>query len=199
MKKYLKFTLLMTLLSNLLVADVVFDLGAQQLSNSVDGDYIDATYDAGDSIVSTGLAQVNGYYRAKEYRTGHFSVQVKQPKTQWAVSFNMYVYLAFNRADGSSITLTSSNGQAINIYIEREHIAVEGTTLDTGLSGGEVISGTIQKNGNNIDIIINGSYVFHISKPNFKLEQFNIILATDSSNYIDYIDKLNNLTISTSN
>lgn len=198
MKKYLKLTLLVTLFSNMLMADVVFDLGAQQLSNSVDGEYIDATYDAGDSIISTGLAHVDGYYRAKDHRTGHFSVQVKQPQAQWAISFNMYIYI-HSGGEGSSMTLTSSSGQAVNIYIGYGYISVAGTTIETNINGESILSGSIQMNGNNIDIIINGSYVFHVEKPDFKLRQFNMILGTEKGINISLIDKLNNLTISTSN
>ncbi len=198
MKKFVKSALVLSLLSSCAMAEVIFDLGAQQLSNSVDGNYVDATYDAGDSIVSTGLAHVDGYYRAKEQSTGHFGVQVKQPQSQWAVSFNMYVYIDAG-AEGSSLILTSSSGQAVNIYIDYNKISVAGTTMDADTSAGKVISGSIEMNGNTIDIVINGSYEFHVEKPNFKLEQFNMILATESSTFIERTDKLNNLTISTSN
>ena len=102
MKKILKSTLLITALSSSLMAEVQFDLGAQQFSNSVLGNYKDSTYDLEKSIASTGLAYIDGGYKPKKGRAGSVKAQVKEPKPHWGVSFAMYCYI-FN--DGCGVNL----------------------------------------------------------------------------------------------
>ena len=183
------------LFSNLLMAEVVFNLGVQQLSNSVEGNYKDSTYDVGTAIVSTSMAFVEGAYLPKAYSTGSFSVQIKEPKPQWAVSVNMYSYL---NNDGSSITLLGSNGQSTAVFFDYQKISVEGTTITDNMFGlGETINVTIQMNEGSIDFVINGEYTFRVSKPGFQLAQVNVLLATERGSGV-YIDRLNNIAISTS-
>jgi len=195
MGKYFKYMIVSVLLSNLLMADVVFDLGAQQFSNSVEGNYEDSTYDVGVAIVSTSMAYVEGAYLPKATSTGNFSVQIKDPKPQWAVSVNMYNYLY---SDGSSITLLGKNGQTTAIFFAYQKISVEGTTIaDNEFINGETVNVTIQMNEGNIDFVVNGEYTFSVAKPGFQLAQVSMMLATDRSSGSS-VDRLNNIAISTS-
>ncbi len=206
MTKLIKTLLLTASLSSSLFSDTVFDLGAQQFYYCVtdvtndDGttsdQYVNASYDVGTAIVSTGLISEDGYYRPADSRNGHFGVQLKESKSKWAINFSMYAYLY---DDGCSIQLLGESGQAVTIHFDYYAISYEGKEIKiNGFHGGEDISGSIMMNGDNIDIIINGHTKFSIKKPNFKLTKVDISLFTDTSSSNVYIDKLHSLTISTS-
>ena len=199
MKKILKTILLATALTSSLMAEIIFDLGAQQLSESQKGSYKLSSYDLGKSIVSTGLASgENGAYQARPYSSGSFTAQIKEPKSNWGVTFNMYCYLY---DDGCGTTLIDEDGNTINIALERSSISVEGnqTIIDT-ISRTTNIQGSIHtiKNSNEIEIIINGAYKYRVTKPNFKIAQITLSIATDNSNLINMIDKIHSLVISAS-
>lgn len=211
MTKFIKTILFTTVLTSSLFSDVVFDLGAQQFYycattiTDKNGDnvpqYVEASYDVGSAIVSTGLASVDGYYRPMDYSSGHFSVQIKEPKSKWAVNFNMYADLYM---EGCSVQFLSDNGQSITVHFDNDTISVAGEEktdkyFSRGLTGAySDISGDIQMNGDTIDITINGKNKFSIKKPNFKLAKVDISLYTEGSQYISQIDKLHSLTIATS-
>jgi len=194
MKKILKSTLLITALSSSLIAEVQFDLGAQQFSNSVLGNYKDSTYDLEKSIASTGLAYIDGGYRPKKGSAGSVKAQVKDSKPHWGVSFAMYCYL--NR-DGCGVNLLGSNGHAINIFFEHSHIRVEGTDVrDTSFYDAETINGTVDGNGDDIKIVVNG-HTFTVNKPNFELTHVELNVASEggAGDYEGFIDSINGLVI----
>ncbi len=206
MTKLIKTLLLTASLSSSLFSDTVFDLGAQQFYYCVtdvtndDGttsdQYVNASYDVETAIVSTGLISEDGYYRPASSRSGHFGVQLKEPKSKWGITFSMYAYL---HNDGCSIQLLGESGQAVMVHFDYVAISYEGKEIEINdFTYGENISGTIMMNGDNIDIIINGHTKFSIKKPNFKLAKVNLSLYTDTSSSIGRIDKLHSLTISTS-
>ena len=191
MKRILKATLLTTLLFSPLMADMVFDLRAQQFSNSLEAKFKDSTYDVGDSIVSTALAYVNGYYRAQTYGIGGIQVRVKEPKPNWSITFDMYGYLEY---DGVGVMLQDPDGHAINLAFGWKYIALDGEkkVIDSFYRS-EQINCVIQKQGNTIDIVINGQYKFTTTKEKFDLSYVNITLSGSETP-----DKLNSLSISTS-
>jgi len=195
MKKIIKSTLLITALSSSLMAEVQFDLGAQQFSNSVLGNYKDSTYDLEKSIASTGLAYIDGGYRPKKGRAGSVKAQVKEPKPHWGVSFAMYCFVG---TDGCGVNLLGSNGHAINIFFEYDHIRAEGTDVafDGGFRDAETINGTVDGNGDDITIVVNG-HTFTVNKPNFKLAHVELNVASEGGrgDYEGYIDSINGLVI----
>ena len=215
MTKLLRTALLTAVFATSLFSEVVFDLGAQQFyysatpittkgtdsdGNSIDvneSQYVEASYDLNKSIASTGLASVDGYYRPKGGRSGHFAVQIKDPKPKWGVTFSMYAYLD---ADGCGIQLLSADGQTISVHFDYGSISAAGVKkADSDFRNKEDISGDIQMNGDTVEITINGKYKFSINKPGFKLAKVDVSLQTEArSDYEYYIDKLNNLSISAS-
>ena len=197
MNKIIKATLLTTLLSSTLMAEVVFDLGAQQLSNAQDGVYKMSSYDVGESIIATGMISTNGVYKPKAANRGGMSVQVKEPKENWGVTFSMYCYLY---SDGCGVTLLSKDGASINITMVNTLISIDDKKIKptTKFYNATDIYGSIQqiKNSNDISINING-YKHTISKPDFKLAHIDIgISGLEGTN--SRIDSINSLAISTS-
>ncbi len=215
MKKFLAMAAAAAMMTGLAQAEVVFDLGAQQLYYPITkladsyGDYTidqfrEASYDTGKAIASTGMTSVNGYYRPEGDRTGNFGVQIKEPKANSAVTFGMYCYLD---DDGCSVQLLGSDGKAININFDYFYNYDKGwygrTSVDGqylyGIGNKETnINGAVEINPTNITVTINGTYKFTIDKPNFKLATVNVSLYTDSASSIDYIDKLTSLSVSNS-
>jgi len=193
MKKILKSTLLITALSSSLIAEVQFDLGAQQFSNSVLGNYKDSTYDLEKSIASTGLAFIDGGYKPKKGRAGSVKAQVKDPKPHWGVSFSMYCFVGY---DGCGVNLLGSNGHAINIFFEYSHIRVEGTdVVNSAFGDAETISGTVDGNGDDIKIVVNG-HTFTVNKPNFELAHVELNVASEGGRGDGgFIDSINGLVI----
>ena len=192
MKKLLISTYILASLSGALNAKVVFDMGAQQLSNSVEGNFKDSTYDVGDALVSTALAFKDGAYQPKDapISSGSFKVQVKEPKDKWAVTFDMKCKVANNA--GCSASLLSSNGKAVSMFFADDTISVGGKkiidddfTNSGGLSG---INCSAEMDGDTIKVVINGQYDFNITKPNFKLAHVNISVGHE--------DKITNLAVS---
>jgi len=199
MNKILKSTLVATLISSTLMADVLFDLGAQQLSESQAGTYKLSSYDLGKSIVSTGMASgADGAYRPKNYGAGGITAQIKEPKANWGVTFNMYCYLD---ADGCGATLIGANGNTINIALAFRSISVEGNESKyENFYREENIYGSVQtiKDSDEIEIIINGKYKYRVTKPNFKVAQVALSVGTEGSATNNRIDKVSSLVISAS-
>ena len=189
MKRILKATLLATLLSSSLMAEMVFDLRAQQFSNSLEGKFKDSTYDVGKSIVSTGLAYVDGSYRPKAGEIDGIRVRVKEPKPNWSVTFEMYSYLD---TDGFGVTLQDPDGHAINLAFGRGYIAVDGETKSlSSLYRSETFNCSIEKQEEGIKIVINGLYIFVVKKKKFNLSYVNISLSgVDGKNVVDRISSL---------
>ena len=199
MKKILKSTLLITALSSSLMAEVQFDLGAQQFSNSVLGNYKGSTYDLEKSIASTGLAYIDGGYKPKNGRAGSVKAQVKEPKPHWGVSFAMYCYI-FD--DGCGVNLVGSNGNAINIHLDKNYLRVNGIEVDGHRNGAvnefytqTTVDGVVNGNDDNISVVVNG-HQFSFLMPNFKLAHVELNVASDGGNNEEkYIDSINGLVI----
>ena len=198
MNKIIKTTLLTTLLSSTLMAEVVFDLGAQQLSNAQDGVYKLSSYDVGESIVSTGMVSIDGAYHTKAGRRGNVSVQLKEPKSNWGVTLSMYCYLD---SDGCGITLLSESGASINISMDYQYLSIDtNKTASNQFINDTDIHGSIQQIQDSDDISININGFQHIvTKPAFKLAHINISLSAVKANYDYKLDSINSLAISTSN
>jgi hypothetical protein len=190
MKLVLTAILWITLLSSSLMAEMVFDLRAQQFSNSLDGKFKDSTYDVGKSIMSTGLAYIDGSYRPKSGQIGGVQVRVKEPKPKWSITFDMYSYLY---TDGFGVTLQDAEGHAINLAFMRYGIAVDGKKQKTGYYGHQTFNCSIEKEEENVKIVINGLYTFAIKKKNFNLSYINISLSGVDGG--DVVDKISSLAI----
>jgi hypothetical protein len=197
MNKIIKSTLLAMLLSSSLMAEVVFDLGAQQLSNAQDGIYKVSSYDVGKSIIATGMISNKGTYQPKIANRGSMSVQIKEPKPNWGVTFSMYCYL-YN--DGCGVTLLSKSGASINISLNYHYLSIDGNqTTSNQFKFNTDVYGSIQQiqNSDNISINING-FQNIITKPNFKLAHIDIGLSGIEHSNGYRLDSINSLAISTS-
>jgi len=196
MNKKLQSILLATVVSNSLMAgELVFDLGAQQLSRAQDGEYKMSTYDLGKSLVSTGMVSTGSAYVPQKGFSGSITVHIKEPKPNWGITFDMSCYLY---SDGCGIELLGTNGNTINISLQYDYISVEGKkTKDTSFRYSTEIQGSIHRigNSNNVEVVMNG-YKYIFNKPNFELAHVNMsISARDSEGYWD---KINSLAITTS-
>jgi hypothetical protein len=198
-QKIWKFTLLMAVLATTLTAEIVFDLGAQQFyytevkATASDGStynqYVEASYDVGEVIVSTALTSENGYYRTRlRYEGGYFGVSLKNPKPTTAISFNMYCY--FKSGHSCSVELLDENAQALVVAITYGRVNVNGASKSGDFSSGTSISGAIEITSSNVHIDINGK-IFDIAKSNFELKKVNLTLDNAGNN------KLHSLVVST--
>lgn len=192
MKKLLISTYILASLSGALNAKVVFDMGAQQLSNSVEGNFKDSTYDVGDALVSTALAFKDGAYQPKDVANsaGSFKVQVKEPQAKWAVTFAMRCNFNYG---GCGVSLLGSNGKAVSMFFADDTISVGGKKIiDEKFANypsyTKSINGSAEMDGDTIKVVINGQYDFNITKPNFKLAHVNMSVAR--------IDRITNLAVS---
>jgi len=194
MKNYLtKLTLIILATSNFLMADMVFNLGGQQFSNSIEGKFKDATYDLPETTVSTSLKFDNGHYIPNH--SGSFKVQLKKPKAKWGVTFDVDAYLSTR---GFGVTLMSKEGRIVTIFFSQNKISVSGKVIEEkSFNGHKKIIGSIESDGKTIDIIFNGKYIFKVEKPNFQLVYVEVNLATDWQGNYAHPDKLNGLAIST--
>jgi len=190
MKKYLKVAFILLACSNLLMADLVFNLGAQQFSNSVKGNFQDSTYDLPNSVVSTALKFDKGHYIP--YGSGSFKVELKKFFPKWAVTFDIDAYL-YQR--GTGLSLLGKDGKVLTLFFSYQRISVDGeVSSDSDFLQGEKIIGSIYSDGKVITVVINGKHNFKIEKANFKLAFVEANLGTDSS----VPDQLNGLAISIS-
>jgi len=185
-------------------AEMVFDLGAQQFYYPItrvtdtDGNdhlqFVEASYDTGKAIVSTGLASVDGYYRPADYKNGYFGVKIKKPKARTAIAFSMYCYL---HVDGCSIEMVSNRGSAFTLDFSDKKISVDGKVMPVDyFHKGTNINGSIEVDPEQILITINGRYVFTLDRKDFILFKLNISLYTERDYYRSHIDKLMGLTVS---
>ncbi len=206
MKKFVKSALLLSVLSSCAMAETVFDLGAQQFYNSVTPEkhYQDASYDLGTSFASTGLAFIDGGYKPKAGRSGSVKAQVKDPKPHWGVSFSMYCHIYY---DGCGASLVGSNGNAINIHLDKNYLRVNGIEVDGHLDNGNVnefyaettVDGVVSGNDDNISVVVNG-HQFNFIMPNFKLAHVELNVASEGTYSHDegLIDSINGLVITSS-
>jgi hypothetical protein len=194
MKKYLKIALITMACSNLLMADMVFNLGAQQFSNSIEGKFKDSTYDLDKTIVSTPLKFDKGHYVPNE--SGSFKVQLKEPHLKWAITFDMDSFLS---GRGFGITLLGKEGDVLTLFFSFHKISVNAKIIeDETFQHAKKIIGSIESDGNIIKVIINGKHSFKVEKSNFNLAYIEVNLGTDTDNVRARPDFLNGIAISTS-
>jgi len=193
MNKKLQSILLATVVSSSLMAgELVFDLGAQQLSRAQNGEYKMSTYDLGKSLVSTGMVSIDGAYVPQKGYTGSITAHIKEPKPNWGVTFDMFCYL---NNDGCGVELLGTNGNTINISFGARYMSVDGnvTSFNYMLYKTE-IQGSVHKiDNNNVEVIING-YRYILNKVNFQLAHVNMSVSAMEP----YYDKINSLAITTS-
>ena len=198
MNKIIQLTLLATVSSSLMAGELVFDLGAQQLSRAQDGKYKMSTYDLGKSLVSTGMISTGSAYRPKDGYSGSITAHIKEPKPNWGVTFDMYCFLEY---DGCGVELLGTNGNTITISLEKYFISVDGNrTKDTSLFYRETeIQGSVHRVGNsdNVEVTVNG-YKYILNKPNFELAHVNMSISTEGNYNENEVDTINSLAISTS-
>jgi hypothetical protein len=194
MKKYLKMALITMACSNLLMADMVFNLGAQQFSNSIEGNFKDSTYDLDNTIVSTPLKFDKGHYIPNV--SGSFKIQLKELKSKWGVIFDIDSYLNIR---GFGVTLLGKEGNILSLFFSNKKISVNGQVIeDSAFGGNKKIIGSIQSDGNTIKVLINAKHTFNIKKSNFKLAYVEVNLGQDDFRGYPQLDKLNGIAISTS-
>ena len=176
-------TVLPIVLIGSLSADVVFDLRAQQLSNSIAKNYKDSTYDVDSVIVSTGLAYIDGGYQAAENRAGSLGVQLKEPKTNWGVTYSFKCNV---EKTGCGITLLGAKGKTLTISYEYTspsytNVIVNGTLRNRYDGTHHTISGSIQSQNGVITIDSNFSDSnVTLTKPDFALAKLSIQIANDT-------------------
>ena len=193
MKKHLKLAFITLACTNLLMADMVFNLGAQQFSNSVEGNFKDSTYELDKTIVSTALKFDKGHYISDG--SGSFKVELKEPQPKWGVTFDMNSYL-YDR--GLGVTLLGKEGQVLTLFFSYGEISVDGKVIEDNTFGREeTIVGSLESNGAGVTVVINGKHSFKIDKSNFKLAYIEINLGNESHGAQYYPDQLNGLAIST--
>ena len=139
--------------SNLLTAEILFDLHAQHFSNVKDGGEEFGRYNLPKVYVSTAARNHFGTYYRRE-----FSVELKSPPASWSVTFDLRANirdnprtLSFVANTGKTISVTFREGKILfNGHSETENIY----DLDFHAS----ISGTLTKEGNQVVLRVNGFY-----------------------------------------
>jgi len=196
MNKKLQSMLLATVVSNSLMAgELVFDLGAQQLSRAQNGEYKMSTYDLGKSLVSTGMVSTGSAYVPKQDYTGSITVHIKEPKPNWGMTFDMSCYLY---DDGCGVELLSTNGNTITISLGAYYFSVDGNVTSFNHALNKIgIQGSVHKIGSKVEVILNSHKYILLNKPNFELAHINMSVSASTKNYY-YYDKINSLAITTS-
>jgi hypothetical protein len=181
------------LFSGLLHAEIIFDLSAQHFSNSLDGQGEGARYDLPKAYVSTALKYQDGHYLLTTFSASQkMEIEIKNPLSDWSVSFDMSYYLYY---ETHPIRFTSDTGKTIIVSFEDGEIFLNGSQIYNGnISQREEIVGTLSKNGNSVTLSVNGYVTKTINISNFsKLKFVSVSLVPDSHG-----DVMNGLTIGTS-
>jgi len=177
MKNLTKKLLLAGLLStSLLNAEIAFDLHAQHFSKAIEGKYEGARYELPKAFVSTNLKYIDGYYTTQN-DNGYFNVEVKEPKVDWSVTIDANYYLS----DGTTrtIKLVSDNGESIVVSLSYQDIHFNSTNVLTSLYNSERIATELVRNGDNIELHINGAKVGTAVRANFdKLKYVEVALIS---------------------
>lgn len=181
-------------------ADIVFDLNAQQLQNTIgldaNGQNADvkmtpSRYNLPKTYVSTGLFYKNGTYTLKDNLwQGIFYVEIKNPISTWSVDFGVLYYfyesahtVKFISDTGKTITLGMHNRKIyFNSPNDSQYIA------DSSFSDWTDVIGSVTMDGSNVSFVVNG-YTKTISVPNFsKLKYVSISIINDDldSRYSKY-------------
>ena len=194
MKNLTKKLLLAGLLStSLLNAEVSFDLHAQHFSKAIEGKFEGARYELPKTFVSTNLKYVDGRYTV-DSDDGYFNVEVKTPKDDWSVTLDVTMYL---NNDKRALKLVADNGESLVVSFFYKNIQFDSKTVLDTLYFSERITVEILKNGDNIELSINGAKVGTAIRPNFsKLKYVEIQLNQDTTSSSGVSnDDLHSLTI----
>lgn len=195
MLKFWKSTLLVMLFANVLMAETIFDLGAQHFSNSIDGNGEGARYDLPKVYVSTPLKYESGHYgRTTSDSSQKLDIEIKTPLSTWSVSFDMSYYLNSNI---HPIRFTSDTGKTIIISFEWNEIFLNGSSVYQNYNRLEQrteVVGTLSKNGDSVTLSVNGYFTQTVNISNFsKLKFISVSLVKDYGT-----DIMNGLNIGTS-
>jgi len=192
MKKILKLTLLVTLLTNLLTAETIFDLSQQHFANSLARKGVGARYNLPKVYVSTALQYANGQYWVINASSQNFQVEIKNAIDDWSVSYDMSYYLYNNH---HPMRLTDATGKTFTVSFAYNKIYVNSKVIYTSSSYLEERTSaivTLTKMGNKIQVSVAG-YTNALYDTNFGRLKF-VTIDAQSDEYGK--DTLNGLTIS---
>jgi len=161
-KKALKLTLMLVSFSNLLTAEILFDLDAQHFSNVKDGNLEFGRYNLPKVYVSTAAKNYYGMYSEKD-----FNVEIKNPPASWSVTFNLDAHTNVT----SKLSFVSDKGKTISVTFKDGKIIFDG--YEQSLSNMYIdVSGTLTKEGNQVTLYVNGYYKRTATVSNFSKLKF---------------------------
>lgn len=181
-------------------ADIVFDLNAQQLQNTIgldaNGQNADvkmtpSRYNLPKTYVSTGLFYKNGTYTLKDNLwQGIFYVEIKNPISTWSVDFGVLYYFYLNT---HTVKFISDTGKTITLGMHNRKIYFNSPNDSQYIAGDSFsdwtdVIGSVTMDGSNVSFVVNG-YTKTISVPNFsKLKYVSISIINDNldSRYSEY-------------
>lgn len=158
MKKLLKTTLLFTLLTNLLTAEILFDLNEQHFSNALDANGVVGKYSLPNVYVTTQLRYDNGRYKLYGANNSSFDIELKNPLNTVNVSFDIEYNLNSNSYGKiHNIQLIDINGEIVTLGLSGigRGFNFDGHESDFTANGRTRILGTIRKTGTEFEININ--------------------------------------------
>jgi len=173
MKKLLKTALLLTAFTNLLNAEILFDLHAQHFSNVKDGNLEFGRYNLPKVYVSTAAKNYYGSYETKD-----FIVEMKSPPAIWSVTFDLRARLYNNTR---TLSFVADTGKTISVTFKYNKIIFDGYEQSVSYMANRAsISGTLTKEGNQVVLRVNGYYKRTATVSNFaKLKLVKIPLSND--------------------
>lgn len=175
-KKILKLTLMLVSFSNLLTAEILFDLHAQHFSNVKDGNLEFGRYDLPEVYVSTAAKNYYGTYYKND-----FTVDIKNPPASWSVSFDFSAKLS---STTRTLSFVADTGRTISVIFKPNKIVFGGYEQTVSYMNTYTnISGTLTKEGNQVVLRVNGYYERTATVLNFpKLKLVKI--PTDSDCFL---------------
>lgn len=194
MKKLALNLLLPLIMTASLQADIKFDLHAQHFSTALAGNYEGARYELPTAFASTNLSYVDGRYTTAD-DNGYFNVALKTPALNWGVTLDVSCYLY---KEERSVKVTSDSGDSVMVTFDKDDIRFNGQTVLTDLDFAERITVGFVKNGNDIEVSINGNLVGATTRPNFgklKYAEVQLITENDYSSSTLHHDDLHSLTV----
>ena len=169
-------------------AEIVFDLNAQHLQNTIgldaNGQNADvketpSRYNLPKTYVSTGLIYKNGTYTLKNnHWQDQFYVELKNPISTWSVDFGATYHFYYSV---HTVKLISDTGKTITIGMHYHRIFFNSSEvyINSGYSGWTDIIGSVSMDGSNVSFVVNGTSKT-ISVPNFsKLKYVSISIIND--------------------
>jgi len=189
-------------------AEIVFDLNAQQLQNTIgldaNGQNADvketpSRYNLPKTYVSTGLVYKQGTYTLNNNSwQDQFYVEVKNPISEWSVNFGVKYHFYEST---HTIKFISDTGKTIIIGMKHGKIYFNSPSNAQNMSFSDWtdVVGSVSIDGSNVTFEVNG-VTKTISVPNFsKLKYVSIsILNDDEDNNFNYYSVLKSLTIGSS-